>query len=151
MYIFYTVKKKSFFKSVWTSSWLQSRLTFTSVWIQTMGLHTCMYLVMITYKSWMYTYLVVDTDHLLTTTIEVHVGIHGFILPLIEILKFDWLRQILYAAILCFLTNLIFLIYPLHVTYWPHITFLNPFHVTFRGILHYDVTQLDILVKSSAG
>ena len=39
------------------------------------------------------------------------------ILPLIEILKFDWLRQILYAAILCFLTNLIFLIYPLHVTY----------------------------------
>ena len=26
-----------------------------------------------------------------------------FILPLIEILKFDWLRQILYAAILCFL------------------------------------------------
>ena len=41
------------------------------------------------------------------------------ILPLIEILKFDWLRQILYAAILCFLTNLICLIYPLHVTYWP--------------------------------
>ena len=40
-----------------------------------------------------------------------------FILPLIEILKFDWLRQILYAAILRFLTNLIFLIYPLHVTY----------------------------------
>ena len=65
-----------------------------------------------------------------------------FILPLIEILKFDWLRQILYAAILCFLTNLIFLIYPLHVTYWPHITFLNPFHVTLRWILHYDVTQL---------
>ena len=48
------------------------------------------------------------------------------ILPLIEILKFDWMRQILYAAILCFLTNIIFLIYPLHVTYWPHITFLNP-------------------------
>ena len=68
--------------------------------------------------------------------------IYPIILPLIEILKFDWLRQILYAAILCFLTNLIFLIYPLHVTYWPHITFLNPFHVTLRGILHYDVTQL---------
>ena len=33
----------------------------------------------------------------------------SLILPLIEILKFDWLRQILYAAILCFLTNLIFL------------------------------------------
>ena len=61
-----------------------------------------------------------------------------FILPLIEILKFDWLRQILYAAISCFLTNLIFLIYPLHVTYWPHITFLNPFHVTLPRILHYD-------------
>ena len=65
---------------------------------------------------------------------------HIFILPLIGILKFDWLRQILYAAIL-FLTNLIFLIYPLHVTYGPHITFLNPFHVTLRGILHYDVIQ----------
>ena len=65
-----------------------------------------------------------------------------FILPLIEILTFDWLRQILYAAILCFLTNSIFLIYPLHVTYWPHITFLNPFRVTLRGILHYDVTQI---------
>ena len=40
-----------------------------------------------------------------------------FILPLIEIFKFHWLRQKLYAAVLCFLTNLIFLIYPLHVTY----------------------------------
>ena len=58
----------------------------------------------------------------------------GKLLPLIEILKFDWLRQILYAAILCFLTNLIFLIYPLHVTYWPHNTFLNLFHVILRGI-----------------
>ena len=38
-------------------------------------------------------------------------------------------------------TNLIFLIYPLHVTYWPHITFLNPFHVTLCGILLYDVIQ----------
>ena len=36
---------------------------------------------------------------------------------LMEILKFDWLRQILYAAILCFLTYLIIFIYPLHVTY----------------------------------
>ena len=44
-------------------------------------------------------------------------GTMDIILPLIEILKFDWLRQIIYAAILCFLTNLIFLIYPLHVTY----------------------------------
>ena len=41
--------------------------------------------------------------------------IQHIILPLIEILKFDWLR--LYPAISCFLTNLIFLIYPLHVTY----------------------------------
>ena len=57
-----------------------------------------------------------------------------FILPLIEILKFDWLRQLLYAAILCFLTNLIILIYPLHVTYWPHITFLNPFHLSLIHI-----------------
>ena len=31
-----------------------------------------------------------------------------FILPLIEILKFDWLRQINFAALLCFLINLIF-------------------------------------------
>ena len=38
------------------------------------------------------------------------------ILPLIEIMKFDWLRQILYAAIFGFLTNLIFLICPFHVT-----------------------------------
>ena len=38
------------------------------------------------------------------------------ILPLMEILKFDWLRQILYAAILCFLTNLIFLKCLFHVT-----------------------------------
>ena len=45
------------------------------------------------------------------------IPVHVFILPLIEILKFDWLRQILYAAKLCFLTNLIFLVYPLHVTY----------------------------------
>ena len=44
-------------------------------------------------------------------------GTMDIILPLIEILKFDWLRQIIYAAILCFLTSLIFLIYPLHVTY----------------------------------
>ena len=49
--------------------------------------------------------------------IDCRYGVKPFILPLIEILKFDWLRQILYAAILCFLTNLIFLIYPLHVTY----------------------------------
>ena len=32
-------------------------------------------------------------------------GTMDIILPLIEILKFDWLRQIIYAAILCFLTN----------------------------------------------
>ena len=38
------------------------------------------------------------------------------ILPLIEIMKFDWLRQILYAAVLFFLTNLIFLMCRLHVT-----------------------------------
>ena len=57
--------------------------------------------------------------------------IKSFILPLIEIFKFDWLRQILYAAILCFLTNLIFLIYPLHVIYWPHIT-----NSSFKGLCH---------------
>ena len=33
-------------------------------------------------------------------------GICLVILPLIKILKFDWLRQILYAAILCFLRAL---------------------------------------------
>ena len=37
-------------------------------------------------------------------------AVYLFILPVIEILKFDWLRQILYAAILCFLTNLIFIL-----------------------------------------
>ena len=68
-----------------------------------------------------------------------NVPLTHFILPLIEILKFDWLRQILNAATLCFLTNLLFPIYPLHVTNWPHITFLNLFHVTLHGILHYEV------------
>ena len=55
----------------------------------------------------------------LTNDTDICVGFKAWyiILPLIEILKFDWLRQILYAEILCFLTNLIFLIYPLHVTY----------------------------------
>ena len=67
--------------------------------------------------------------------------IYCLILPMIEIFKFDWLRQILYAAILWFLDNLIFLKFPIYVTYWPHITFLNPFHVTLHGISYYDVIQ----------
>ena len=50
-------------------------------------------------------------------------------------LEIDWLRKIPYAAILCFLTNLIFLIYPLYVPNRSHITFLNPVHVTLHGIL----------------
>ena len=57
--------------------------------------------------------------------------IYTIILPLIEIFKFDWLRQILYAAILCFLTNLIFLIYPLYVTYRPHYYFSQTFPCDF--------------------
>ena len=67
--------------------------------------------------------------------------IQQFILPLIEILKFDWMRQILYAAILCFLTYLIFLIYPLQVTYWPQITFLNPLHMTLYKVEFYIITS----------
>ena len=45
------------------------------------------------------------------------------ILTLIEILKFNWLWQILFAKILTFLANLIFLKCPFHVTYWPDIVF----------------------------
>ena len=80
-------------------------------------------------------------DHIYFRFTPLSVYITNIILPLIETLKFDWLRQILYATILCFLTDLIFFIYPLHGTYRPHITFLNPFHVTLCVILHYDVIQ----------
>ena len=44
--------------------------------------------------------------------IGTNVMIKQFILTLIKILKYDWLRQILYAATLCFLIKPIFLIYP---------------------------------------
>ena len=67
------------------------------------------------------------TGHLCDQGFLIVYPIREFILPLIEILKFDWLRQIQYAAIFCFPTNRIFLICPFHVTCWPHITFSSLF------------------------
>ena len=67
------------------------------------------------------------TGHLCDQGFLIVHPLREFILPLIEILKFNWLRQVQYAAIFCFPSNLIFLICPFHVTYWPHITFSSLF------------------------
>ena len=75
------------------------------------------------------------------------------ILYLIEILKLDWLRQILYTAILCFLPNLYFLYtaFTLYIiSYWQNITFLNPVNVPLYGILHYDAKHhITIICKQN--
>ena len=82
-----------------------------------------------------------DRDHSLNVDFRRNVAYKKCrILPLIENLKFDWLRQRLHSAKLCSLTSLKFIIYILQVINSPRITFLNPFHLTFHGILHNDIT-----------
>ena len=58
--------------------------------------------------DWMIELTSFQFDRVFAFPVDEKCEVNIIILPLIDILKFDWLRQIIYAAIWCYHTNLIF-------------------------------------------